>query len=491
MRLGFIILAHDRPDSIRRLCSTLTAAGDRVVIHFDAGSPEEDKSAVRKIAAEHPDQVRVISKVRCRWGEWSLVEAVLLAMREFAAMPEKPDFIHLMSAADFPLRPLEDFREFLRRHPQRDFIECCDISKRKWVKGGLGRERFRLFFPFNYRRSRKAFDRMVAFQKFLHIRRRIPKGLSPHMGSQWWTMRWSTCAKLLDFIKSRPEVVRYFRRTWIPDESFVQTLVAKLVPQHEIADLQLTFHHLTPTGRPYVFYNDHLPLLKRIPHFFVRKVSPQASDLWQAELEKRPASRRIPTEKRLAKVRDLLRSRIDSNYLVTAMVPGYTPDPKEPLVFPVSHPVLICLVDDQTLLDECERIARATPGGRWLGRPFAPKEVAMPEEALVSIGMTTASWKLRDAFPADFLRQLLEAQPAGTLPVAAIWIGRDEPDLEALAHFTGLMPLHVVDGDLPPHRASQVAGHFHDRSPGFQARIVRVNHARLADAIAASCMDRL
>jgi hypothetical protein len=491
MRLGFIILAHDRPDSIRRLCSTLTAAGDRVVIHFDAGSPEEDKAAVREIAAENPEQVRMISKVRCRWGEWSLVDAVLHAMREFAAMPEKPDFIHLMSAADFPLRPLEDFRDFLRRHPQRDFIECCDISRRKWVKGGLGRERFRLFFPFNYRRSRKAFDRMVALQKFLRIRRRIPKGLSPHMGSQWWTMRWSTCAKLLDFIKARPGIVRYFRRTWIPDESFVQTLVAKLVPPHEIANLQLTFHHLTPTGRPYVFYNDHLPLLKRIPHFFVRKVSPQAADLWQAELEKRAPGMRIPTEKRLAKVRDLLRSRIDSNYLVTAMVPGYTPDPKEPLVFPITRPALIFLVDDHALLDECERIARATPGACWLGRPFALKNVAMPEEALVSIGMTAASWKLRDEFPADFLRQLLESQPAEVLPVAAIWIGRDEPDLEALAHFTGLMPLHVTDGELPPHRASQVAGHFHDRSPAFRARIVNVDRRRLAAAISAARMSRL
>ncbi len=486
MTLGFIILAHDRPDSIRRLCSTLTAGGGRVVIHFDAGAAEDDKSAVREIAAAHPDHVRVISKVRCRWGEWSLVEAVLRAMREFSAMPGKPDFIHLMSAADFPLRPLEDLREFLRRHPERDFIECCDITKRRWVKGGLGRERFRLFFPFNYRRSRKAFDRMVALQKFLRIRRRMPRGLTPHMGSQWWTMRWSTCAKLLDYVNSHPAVVRYFRRTWIPDESFVQTLVAKLVPRHEIADLQLTFHHLTPTGRPYVFYNDHLSLLKRTPHFFVRKVSPHASNLWDAGLEQRSPAKRIPTEKRLAKVRDLLRSRIDANYLVTSMVPGYTPDPKEPLVIPIPHPALVCLVENRAMLDECERVARATPGTVWLGRPFAPKEVAMPEEALATIGMSAASWKLRDEFPADFLRQLLEAQPSGKVPVAAIWIGRDEPDLVALAHFTGLMPMHVVGGEVPPHRASQVAGHFHDRSPAFQARIVRVPSSRLAAAISAA-----
>lgn len=138
MNLGFIILAHHQPDAIRRLTDILTTDGNRVVIHFDSSAASGDQRAVRLIAEEKPDQITVISKVHCVWGEWSLVEAVLLALREFAGMSDPPDYIHLMSGADFPLRPIAQVKEFLRLNPGVDFIESCDISKNSWVKGGLG-----------------------------------------------------------------------------------------------------------------------------------------------------------------------------------------------------------------------------------------------------------------------------------------------------------------------------------------------------------------
>ena len=191
MKLGFIILAHDRPDQIRKLCETLAVDGNQVVIHFDTSASPADHDAVRSVAAMDPRHIRVISKVHCVWGEWSLVEAVLQALSEFRAMPEQPDYVHLMSGADVPIRPLGELREFLLRNPNRDFIECCDISRGAWVKGGLGKERFRFYFPFNFRTHRKSFDRLVRWQRKLKVRRKMPLGMQPHMGSQWWTMRWS------------------------------------------------------------------------------------------------------------------------------------------------------------------------------------------------------------------------------------------------------------------------------------------------------------
>ena len=321
MKLGFIILAHNQPDAVRRQVDILAGAGHQVIIHYDKSAPAAQHKELRSLEQTYPALVRVVSKVHCVWGEWSLVEAVLVALREFEESPEKPDYIHLMSGADFPIRPLTDLQEFLRRNPDKDFIECCDITQQRWVKGGLSMERFRFFFPVNFRSSRKTFDRIVRWHRKLKIRRKIPLAMTPHMGSQWWTLRWSTCAKILGFLRENPGVVRYFRSTWIPDEAFFQTVLAHLIPRREIADLQLTLHHLAPTGRPYVVYPDHLPMVRKLPHFFARKVAPAALDaLWKSASSRTSP---IPRPCQLARVRDHVRNAIDRTYEQSTLVPGH------------------------------------------------------------------------------------------------------------------------------------------------------------------------
>ena len=483
MNLGFIILAHSQPVAIRRLTDILATDGNRVVVHFDSSASVADKRAVNEIAAMHPESIQVISKVHCVWGEWSLVEAVLLSLREFAKMPDPPDYIHLMSGADLPIRPITDLKEFLRRNPDLDFIESCDITRKAWVKGGLGMERLKFYFPFNFRTSRRAFDRMVRWQRKLKIRRRMPLELSPHMGSQWWTLRWSTCAALLDFIRTNPQVPKFFRTTWIPDESFIQTVLGRIIPRQEIADLQLMLHHLGPTGRPYVFYNDHLRVVRRLPHFFIRKVSPEASDLLALPgLPPRPG-RLIPKPKHLAQVRDLLRARIDANFLFAGDVPGYLPPviPGEPPLARVeSRPIVLLLAPNWQMMAELEAVTRANPACFWLGRPFSPGSLEMAPDALDRIGMTTHSWRLRDNFIPEFFHRLVTSAPDGAIPVGALSIRDDSAFIESLAILHGLVPIVVSDPPLKPHQASLLVGKLNAACPGLGVRLVHVSPSGVA-----------
>ncbi|NEP81977.1 MAG: hypothetical protein F6K39_29815, partial [Okeania sp. SIO3B3] len=46
---------------------------------------------------------------------------------------------------------------------------------------------------------------------------------------------------VLDFCRKRRDVTAFFRRSWIPDETFFQTLVRHLVPAAEIENGTLTF----------------------------------------------------------------------------------------------------------------------------------------------------------------------------------------------------------------------------------------------------------
>ncbi len=320
MKLGFIILAHNEPETVSHLVSILAADNNQIVIHFDANSPTKQRELVSNLAIQYPGNVRVISKIHCKWGEWSLVEAVLLALQEFQSMANKPDFVHLMSAADFPIRSIADMRKFLQRNPGQDFIESHDITKKPWVKGGLSMERFEFFFPVNFRTSRQTFLLLTRIQRMIRMKRKIPFALTPCMGSQWWTLRWATCEKILDFIRQHPKVVRYFRSTWIPDESFFPTLVGHLIPRGEIANIQLLFHHFTPIGRPYIIYSDHVSIVRKLPHFFVRKVSPSARDsLWKAVQNRKSP---IPRPKHLACVHALIAKEIDRNYEHASSTPN-------------------------------------------------------------------------------------------------------------------------------------------------------------------------
>lgn len=478
MNLGFIILAHNHPSAIRRLTDILATEGNRVVIHFDTSASATDKQAVRKIAGDHPDRIQVISKVHCVWGEWSLVEAVLLSLREFAKMPEPPDYIHLMSGADFPIRPIDDLREFLRRSPNLDFIECCDITQRPWVKGGLGRERLRYFYPFNFRTSRESFDRLVRWQRKLKIRRRMPLNLAPHMGSQWWTLRWSTCAKVLELIAKHPKITRFFRSTWIPDESFFQTVIARVVPKSEIADLQLMFHHLGPSGRPYVFYNDHLPVIRKLPHFFIRKVSPGASELFGNPIA-RPG-RPIPKQRHLIRARDLVRGKIDNNHLFEAFVPGQWDTKGELRLAMEERAMILFLIADRSGLSRLQTIIGANPAFFWQGCPFAPKSIGMPDDALARIGMTEQSWKLRDAFIHEFIHLLVSSPSDSRIPIAAMVVGEGSAHLAALGLIKGLLPVFVSDQPLKPHRMSQLVGTLHAASPALNAKVFHATFSEIS-----------
>ena len=150
-----------------------------------------------------------------------------------------------------------------------------------WTVGGLDEERFTLRFPFSWKKRRFLFDRYVALQRRLGVKRKIPAGLVPHMGSQWWCLTRQTLSAILQD-PEREMFDRYFRRVWIPDESYYQTLVR--LYSSNIESRSLTLSKFDFQGKPHIFYDDHLQLLRRSDCFVARKIWPRANRLYQAFL---------------------------------------------------------------------------------------------------------------------------------------------------------------------------------------------------------------
>ena len=131
------------------------------------------------------------------------------------------------------------------------------------------------------------FDLYVEAQRRMRVRRKLPAGLVPHLGSQWWCLTRQTLSAILES-PDRAEYDRYFRRVWIPDESYFQSLVRMV--SANVESRSLTLSKFDYQGKPHVFYDDHLQLLRRSDCFIARKIWPHADKLYGTFLHPDAAS---------------------------------------------------------------------------------------------------------------------------------------------------------------------------------------------------------
>ncbi|SEN91126.1 Core-2/I-Branching enzyme [Gemmobacter aquatilis] len=277
-RIAYILLCHKDPEGIIAQAQRLTEAGDYIAIHFDARAKRADYDRIRNALAANRSVTFAARRLKCGWGEWSLVDASLQAVRAAVAAFPRATHFYMLSGDCMPVKTAEYAHDFLDRDDV-DYIESFDFFTSDWIKTGIKAERLIYRHYFNERTQKWLFYTAMSLQQRFGLERKIPADLSIQIGSQWWCLRRRTVEWLLEFCDRRRDVMRFFRTTWIPDETFFQTLVRHLVPQHEIRTRTLTFLMFTDYGMPVNFYNDQYDLLTSQDYLFARKISPDAKEL--------------------------------------------------------------------------------------------------------------------------------------------------------------------------------------------------------------------
>ena len=278
VRIAYILLCHKDPEGVLAQARRLTAAGDYVAIHFDARAPADHYRRIREALRDNASVAFARRRIRCGWGEWSLVAATLEAVRAAEAAFLDATHFYMISGDCMPVKTAEFVHDRLE-DDDADIIECFDFFDSDWIKTGLKEERLTYRHFVNERAQKRLFYWGLDVQRRLGLKRAIPQDLRIMIGSQWWCLRRRTVERVLDFCRARPDVVRFFRTTWIPDETFFQTLVRHLVPATEIRVHTPTFLMFTDYGMPATFYDDHYDLLLAQDAFFARKISPEARAL--------------------------------------------------------------------------------------------------------------------------------------------------------------------------------------------------------------------
>jgi hypothetical protein len=280
MSFGVVLLCHTALDRAAQVARAWAQNGCPVVIHLDRRVLDLDRDGLAQALSDLPD-VRFSDRVACEWGTFGLVQATILATTQMLADFPQVTHVFLASGSCLPIRPVQDLQQHLDANPDTDFIESVTTADVGWTIGGLNKERFTLRFPFSWKKQRRLFDAYVRIQRRLGFQRRIPAGIVPHLGSQWWCLTARSLRAILTH-PDRPRYDRYFRRVWIPDESYFQTLVRQVSTRVESRSLTLSKFDFQ--GRPHVFYDDHLHLLRQSSAFVARKIWPQADLLYRTFL---------------------------------------------------------------------------------------------------------------------------------------------------------------------------------------------------------------
>lgn len=265
--ISYLILCHDSPDRIVRLVTRILSDDEtgQVVIHFDKNS---SRAKFNELKTRLHDTSRchvVEQRVRCGWGQWSLVEATFKCLIH-AFTHNKSSYFYLLSEYCYPIKKLDDFKCFLKGR-DISFLECKDES---WIKGGIRTDRYRCYHFTNKRKNPRTHRYIYKIQKKIGLKRNIPKELDFRFGSQWWCLKDSDVPI---FINTYYKYKEFFRFVWIPDELFFSTIAKsyKVICQNK----SLTLNKFDKDGRPLLFGIEELNSIDN--HgvddiFFVRKV---------------------------------------------------------------------------------------------------------------------------------------------------------------------------------------------------------------------------
>jgi hypothetical protein len=302
MTVAFLVLNHRPPAQLLRLLTTLRRGDPAapLVVHHDRFRSELAESEIETLGNVH----LLLSDAPVVWGDFSVVKAYWRSLNWMLERMEF-DWVVVLSAQDYPIKPLTELRETLSRSGVDAFIQATRIND---LTDPEQHAEMRLRYLYQYRRiplipapanggvlhrlghrgQELFFDTANALQSHVHFYK-LPDGLPRRVGIRarstpfdatfpcWYGNMWSILSRrsvelLVTVTRSRPEYVAYYRRTIIPDESATHTIICNARELH-IQPIDLHYARWTRgvSGHPDVFGVADLPELLASPSYFARK----------------------------------------------------------------------------------------------------------------------------------------------------------------------------------------------------------------------------
>ncbi|UQX87884.1 hypothetical protein M6D93_16480 [Jatrophihabitans telluris] len=216
---ALVILAHNDPVHVRRLIAA--CASQPIVLHVDSKTPDD---VFTEMTHDLPQRVILAPRRDARLASWSLVEAELAGVR-LALDRTDAEHILVMSGSDYPLTDPSRLAEVFAPFAGRSWIWNYPMPFPAWDvpgfrDGGLWRMRHRFA-------TRADHILWIASKPIFNpIRRSIHPDLEPRASMQWKVLSRSDAIRLLDCLESRPDLTKFGRSTFTPEETFIPSVLA-------------------------------------------------------------------------------------------------------------------------------------------------------------------------------------------------------------------------------------------------------------------------
>lgn len=263
VRLAYLIRAHHAPAQLARLVRRLDTGNATFFVHVNARTDDAVYGAIAG-ALSGIESVHWVPRRPVYYAGFSLVRATLAGVEELLRADPPVDYALLLSGQDYPLRPAAEIEEFFEEHAGSSFLHHYALPTPEWADedGGLRRVRYVWLERLRIR------NRLVRLPL---VRRRFPAGLEPYGGSAFWCLSRECLEQVQRFTRERPDVVRFFHHTLIPDELFFQTIVMNSPLKDTVVNDDLRYVHWLGGMRPKTLGEDDFEELVGSGKLFARK----------------------------------------------------------------------------------------------------------------------------------------------------------------------------------------------------------------------------
>jgi len=271
--IGFVLLTHEKPRQIIGLINILNRMFDfpPIACHHDFYKCDLPVNSFGS-------NVRFVSPcIHTSYGDFSLVEAMMHALRLLYERPDSPDWFVLLSGVDYPIKPANKILQDLASSPFNVHIHHEQIVyksfERDWQRKCFARYctvNFQFPIPNLHRRKK------IAAVKLRHPLLTSPflpfsKNLSCFAGEQWFCADRKAAQYLIKFYKEKPALAYHYRKVKVPDESYYQTVFCN-APHLKVSDDNLRYIDWSEGGAsPKTLGIKDLPSIHASPAHFARK----------------------------------------------------------------------------------------------------------------------------------------------------------------------------------------------------------------------------
>ncbi|MFV8226705.1 beta-1,6-N-acetylglucosaminyltransferase [Christiangramia aquimixticola] len=277
LKIAYLITAFGNYEHLKKLISALNDGTHvRFYIHIDKKSTMPANLA--------GDNIRFIKRRKVWWGGWSHMAAILDLMEN--SLEFNSDYHILLSGADYPIRPNYFLYEQLKQGG-----EFINLIKGFHSHKPEDRIKYYYFDAFDRRdtgsRRTQIFRKLEKFLSKFLIKRKYPFKAIYH-GSTWWALTSNTVIYILDELKANPELLKFFKSSWCPEESLIPTIIGNSDIKNHCRN-NITFTDWSVKPAPAKINEFHLEMFRdkveftnlygSYKPFFARKFDNQSANL--------------------------------------------------------------------------------------------------------------------------------------------------------------------------------------------------------------------